>query len=84
MRTTNLNDLMSSLAGRNDLKLGFTTTVKEQVDDIEVSIKSILRNLLRHIENSRVSYSYSLRNWNRQPRHNFNSCINKSAKESII
>jgi hypothetical protein len=81
---------MSSLAGRNDLKLGFTTTVKEQVDDIEVSIKifrsiwSILRNLLRHIENSRVSYSYSLRNWNRQPRHNFNSCINKSAKESII
>lgn len=32
MRTgSNLNDLMMSLAGRTDSKLGFTTTVKEQV-----------------------------------------------------
>jgi hypothetical protein len=28
---SNLNDLMMSLAGRTDSKLGFTTTVKEQV-----------------------------------------------------
>ena len=26
-----------SLSGKGDTKLGFTTTVKEQVDDIEVS-----------------------------------------------
>lgn len=39
MRTSsNLNDLMMSLAGKTDSKLGFTTTVKEQVDDIEVLI----------------------------------------------
>lgn len=41
MRTSanvsNLNDLMMSWAGKNDSKLGLTTTVKEQVDDIEVS-----------------------------------------------
>jgi hypothetical protein len=37
MRTSsNLNDLMISLAGRTEGKLGLTTTVKEQVDDIEV------------------------------------------------
>lgn len=37
MRTSsNLNDLMMSLSGKGDTKLGFTTTVKEQVDDIEV------------------------------------------------
>jgi hypothetical protein len=35
--SSNLNDLMMSLAGRTDSKLGFTTTVKEQVEDIEVS-----------------------------------------------
>lgn len=36
MRTTsmNLSDLMMSLGGRTDSKIGFTTTVKEQVDDI--------------------------------------------------
>ena len=39
MRTSaNLNDLMMSLAGRTDSKLGCTTTVKEQVDDIEVGL----------------------------------------------
>lgn len=39
MRTSaNLNDLMMSLGGRTDSKLGCTTTVKEQVDDIEVSL----------------------------------------------
>jgi hypothetical protein len=38
MRTSsNLNDLMMSLSGKGDTKLGFTTTVKEQVDDIEVN-----------------------------------------------
>jgi len=31
---SNLNDLMISLGGKSDSKLGFTTTVKEQVDDI--------------------------------------------------
>lgn len=35
--TTNLNDLMMSLGGKTDSKLGLTTTVKEQVDDIEVN-----------------------------------------------
>jgi len=29
-----INDLMMSLAGKSDAKLGFTTTVKEQVEDI--------------------------------------------------
>ncbi len=39
MRTSsNLNDLMMSLAGKTDSKLGFTTTVKEQVEDIEVGV----------------------------------------------
>ena len=28
----NLNELMMSLGGRTESKLGFTTTVKEQVD----------------------------------------------------
>ena len=37
MKTSmNLNDLMMSLAGKTEGKLGYTTTVKEQVDDIEV------------------------------------------------
>jgi hypothetical protein len=31
---SNLNDLMMSLGGKTDNKLGLTTTVKEQVDDI--------------------------------------------------
>lgn len=35
MKTSmNLNDLMMSLAGKTEGKLGYTTTVKEQVDDI--------------------------------------------------
>ncbi len=38
----NLNDLMYSLGGRTDSKLGYTTTVKQQVDDIEVKIKLTL------------------------------------------
>jgi len=38
MRAPNLNDLMSSFAIRGDSKLGLTTTVKEQVDDIEVQL----------------------------------------------
>lgn len=32
--SSNLNDLMMSWAGKSDNKLGLTTTVKEQVDDI--------------------------------------------------
>jgi hypothetical protein len=36
MRTSamNLSELMMSLGGRTESKLGFTTTVKEQVDEI--------------------------------------------------
>lgn len=61
--TSNLNDLMMSLTGKTDSKLGFTTTVKEQVDDIEVKVKSFrllsitLKNHWRHSANSRVSYN---------------------------
>lgn len=46
MRTnSNLNDLMMSLAGRTEGKLGLTTTVKEQVDDIEVTIDHFKKSL---------------------------------------
>ena len=42
---SNLNDLMMSLAGKSDSKLGFTTTVKEQVEDIEVTMDHFKKSL---------------------------------------
>lgn len=64
MRTnSNLNDLMMSLAGSN--KLGLTTTVKEQVDDIEVRLiqfrlQSITsKRILKYSGNNRANYRCS-------------------------
>ncbi len=34
----NMSDMMMSMTGKVDSKLGYTTTVKEQVDDIEVLV----------------------------------------------
>ena len=32
----NLSEMMMSMTGKNDSKLGYTTTVKDQVEEIEV------------------------------------------------
>lgn len=66
--SSNLNDLMMSLAGKTDSKLGFTTTVKEQVDDIEVltspsrspSITS--KNHSKTKENNKANYKCNSKN----------------------
>lgn len=61
MKTSlNLNDLMLSLAGKTDSKLGYTTTVKEQVDDIEVSylsIKVTIDHFKKSLESQRKTQS---------------------------
>ena len=32
----NFNEMMMSMTGKTDSKIGYTTTVKDQVDEIEV------------------------------------------------
>ena len=32
----NFNDMMMSMTGKTDSKIGYTTTVKDQVEEIEV------------------------------------------------
>lgn len=73
MKTSmNLNDLMMSLAGKTEGKLGYTTTVKEQVDDIEVPPFLFRWQLI-----------ISRRVWNRREKHRVNFRSNwKSCKST--
>ena len=91
MRTSsNLNDLMMSLAGRTESKLGLTTTVKEQVDDIEVKVwvcrwrLITSRNLYSRSESSRASCRCSWKSCRRALRQSFRNCTKKSLRGSTI
>lgn len=91
---TNMNmsmtDMMISLTSKADTKVGYTTTVKEQVDDMEVLLWLCRTRLITSTNlsicrgNCITSYSFNSKNWRKVPGLAGVTLPNKSIKESTM